>query len=185
MEELEIDIMGMAETNKPWNNHQKSLYDAYLNKRFRSAHTLYTAAPPQNHLVQYQPGGNLLTANGEVTARIDGRGTDTMGRFCWYTFAGKRDEGILVIVAYRVCQEKANEPGPLTAFQQQYISMRDAGVRDPNPRRQILTDLQTLIQEKRTLGYRPIVLIDANGDYQRGKDKGIQHFIEEAQLEDP
>jgi hypothetical protein len=119
MDELEVDIMGMAETNKPWTNQQKSLYDTYLNKRFRAARTLYTAAPPQNHSIKYQPpGGNLLTATGEVTARIDGRGTDTMGRFCWYTFAGKRDEGIIVIVAYRVCQEKTNGPGPLTVFQQ-------------------------------------------------------------------
>jgi hypothetical protein len=108
-----------------------------------------------------------------------------MGQFCWYTFAGKRDEGVLVIVAYRVCQEKVNEPGPLTAFQQQYIAMKDAGIREPNPRRQILKDLQTLIQEKRLQGYRPILLMDANGDYQKGKDNGLRHFVDETQLEDP
>ena len=185
MEELEVDIMGMAETNKPWNNQQRAFHDAYMNKRFRSAQTIYTAAPSQHHAVQYQPGGNLLTANGEVTARIDGRGSDSLGRFCWYTFAGKRDEGVIVVVAYRVCQEKTNAPGPHTAYQQQYIAMRDAGIRDPNPRRQILKDIQALIQEKRSNGYRPILLIDANGDYQKGKDKGLQQFLEESQLEDP
>lgn len=63
--------------------------------------------------------------------------------------------------------------------------MRDAGVRDPNPRRQILKDLQSLIEEKRLHGYRPILLIDANGDYQQGKDKGLQQFIDETQLDDP
>ena len=185
IEELEIDIMGMAETNKPWTNQDKSLHDAFLNRRLKSARTLYTAAPPQSHSVKYQPGGNLLTANGEITARIDGRGTDKMGRFCWFTFAGKRDEGVLVIVAYRVCQEKTNSPGPHTAFQQQYVAMRDAGVKNPNPRSQLLKDLQSLIQGKRQHGYRPILLIDANGDYQQGKDKGLQHFLDETQLEDP
>ena len=63
--------------------------------------------------------------------------------------------------------------------------MRDAGVRDPNPRRQILKDLQSLIEEKRLHGYRLILLIDANGDYQQWKDKGLQQFIDETQLDDP
>lgn len=34
IEELEIDIIGMAETNRPWSLQQKALYDAYMTKRF-------------------------------------------------------------------------------------------------------------------------------------------------------
>jgi hypothetical protein len=45
MEDLEIDVMGMAETNKPWSPQQKDLYDAYMRKRFRASRTVYTAAP--------------------------------------------------------------------------------------------------------------------------------------------
>lgn len=86
---------------------------------------LYTAAKGADHTTNYQPGGNLLTVNGNVTSRIDGRGVDKWGRFCWYTFQGKCDKGVLVIVAYRVvCQEKGNAPGPLTAYQQQYVALR-------------------------------------------------------------
>ena len=189
MEELEIDIMGMAETNRPWNNHQnnqeKALYDAYMNKRFKGSRTVYTAAPTKDHTLRYQPGGNLLTANGEITARIDGHGTDKWGRFCWFQFKGRRDEGVIVIVGYRVCQEKSSNPGPFTAFRQQYIAMRDKGDTDPNPRAKILSDLESLINEKRTLGYRPILLIDANGDYIHGKDDGLSSFLTNAKLCDP
>ena len=108
-----------------------------------------------------------------------------MGRYCWYTLQGRRDEGVLVISAYRVCQEKCNAPGPLTAYRQQYAIMQAAGVKDPNPRRQILDDLCGLIQEKRAMGYRPILMIDANGDYTDGKDSGLKNFVERAQLCDP
>ena len=185
MEELEIDIMGMAETNRPWLKQQKALYDAHMMKCFRTSRTIYTAAPAQDHQARYQPGGNLLTVNGEVTARIEGRGSDTLGRFCYYTFAGKRDEGVIVIVAYRVCQEVGSTAGPYTAFNQQYIALRDAGQREPNPRKQILNDLEKLITEHRAKGYRPILLIDANGDYQKGKDKDLLKFVDDAQLTDP
>ena len=185
MEELEIDIMGMAETNRPWLKQQKALYDAHMMKCFRTSRTIYTAAPAQDHQVRYQPGGNLLSVNGEVTARIDGRGSDALGRFCYYTFAGKRDEGVLVIVAYRVCQEVGNTTGPYTAFNQQYIALRNAGQREPNPRKQILMDIEKLIKEHRARGYRPILLIDANGDYQKGKDKDLLKFMDGAQLTDP
>ena len=185
MEELEIDIMGMAETNKPWSPQQKALYDAYMNKRFRASRTIYTAAQTDEYKSSYQPGGNLITANGEITARVDGQGSDEGGRFCWYSLQGKRDEGVLIIVAYRVCQEKHNNPGPTTAYQQQYVALRQRGIQNPNPRQQILTDLKTLIDEKRARGYRPILMIDANGDYVSGKDKGLQTFLKATGLCDP
>ena len=33
--------------------------------------------------------------------------------------------------------------------------------------------------------YRPILMIDANGDYQQGKDKGLQSFLDKSHLVDP
>lgn len=185
MDELDIDIMGMAETNKPWLKQQKDIYDSYMQKRFQGSRTIYTAAPTKEHNLKYQPGGNLLTANGEITARIDGYGSDKWGRYCWYTLRGRRDEGIIIIVAYRVCHETSSNPGPHTAFQQQYVALRNEGIAAPNPRQQILTDIATLIDDKRGKGYRPILLIDANGDYRKGKDKALSNFISRAKLRDP
>lgn len=37
IEEFEIDIMGMAETNRPWSLRQRSTYDAFMTMKFRSA----------------------------------------------------------------------------------------------------------------------------------------------------
>ena len=128
----------------------------------------------------------MLTVNGTAEGRIQAQGSDSMGRFCWYTLRGGRDEGVLVITAYRVCQEPSDNPGPLTAFSQQYTALREAGVEKPNPRKQILKDMLDLINEKRLQGFRPILMMDANGDhhYEKDKDEVLAQFIQDAGLSD-
>ena len=185
MSEWNISVMGMSETNRPWTAQQKSEYDFMMRTHFISSRTLYTAAPAISHDQTYQPGGNLMTINGHTTGRIYDQGSDHLGRFCWYALRGKRDEGVLVIVAYRVCQKASDASGPFTAYRQQYINMRNAGITNPNPRQQILKDLTTLITTKRNEGLRPILMMDANGDYLKGNDKELTNFIDANGLCDP
>ena len=185
IESLGIDIMGMSETNRPWTPKSQSEFNNMMNQRFNSSRTIYSSAPPTTQSC-YQPGGNLLTVTGHTSGRVESAGSDPWGRFCWHRLRGRRDEGVVVITAYRVCHTKSDNPGPFTAFQQQYTLMRQAGIADPNPRKQILTDLVRLIQQQRMEGYRPIVMMDANGDYlaQRGTDTSLKDFLENAQLSD-
>ena len=101
---------------------------------------------------------------------------------------GERDEGILVITAYRICQEASDNPGPLMAYAWEYTAMQEAGIKKPNPRRQILHDIKTPIEEKRRDGYRPIVMMDANGDEymkEKGGDADLRDFVKTAGLADP
>lgn len=65
--------------------------------------------------------------------------------------------------------------------------MLQAGVVDPNQRKQLLTDLTSLIRLHRSEGYQPLLLIDANGDYndQHTPDKDLQKFLKQAHLTDP
>ena len=186
MSDLDIDIMGMSETNKPWTSQSKHEYDILMRTRFRQSQTIYSSAPAPRSS-RYQPGGNLLTINGQSTGRISARGCDDMGRFCWFTLRGRRDEGVIVITAYRVCHEAHDAPGPFTAFQQQYTTLRARGVAKPNPRRQLLTDILTLICKYRDLGFRPVLMIDANGDYRSltDPDKDLVTFLHDASLSDP
>jgi hypothetical protein len=170
LQEWNIDIMGMSETNCPWTPKQKSVYDYMMTACFFSSRTTYTSAPSPDHTFSYLPGGNLLTINGQSTGRIQESGSDPLGRFCWYSLRGRRDEGVLIITAYRVCHEAHHNPGAFTAYQQQCTGLRKSGVVNPNPRRHIFTDLLTLIRSKRETGLRPILMMDANGDYQSGTD---------------
>lgn len=101
MESLGIDIMGMSETNCPWTAKTKSKYDLMMNQRFTSSRTFNSSAPPTTQSC-YQPGGNLLTITGHTTGHITTHGSDPWGRFCWSRLQGSRDEGILLVTAYRV-----------------------------------------------------------------------------------
>ena len=186
MYEMRIDIMGMLETNRPWTTDTKHENDLLMRTQFRQSQTQYTSMPTQRDTT-YQPGGNLLTINGRTAGRIAGRGSDALGRFCWLTLREKHDEGVIVITAYRVCHEKHDNPGPYTAFQQQYLALRSKGIVNPNPQRQVLEDIRTLVETARADGYRPIVMVDANGDIQPGKDhdKDLSLFVQNTGLDDP
>ena len=184
MEDLAVDVMGMSETNRPWTPQNRETYDYMMNLRFSNSRTVYSSAPTPDRSLRYQPGGNLLTVNGRTTGRITSQGSDPLGRFCWYTFRGHRDEGVIVITAYRVCHDITDNPGPHTAFSQQYMALRAKGVKRPNPRLQIFTDLTSLISHHRAKGFRPIVMLDANGDY-LVKDTAFQNFLTTSHICDP
>ena len=186
IETLGIDIMGMSETNCPWTSKTKAEYDHMMNQRFRTSRTTYSSAPPSSQH-KYQPGGTLLTITGHNTGRIIEHYSDPWGRFCWYKLRGRRDEGVIIISAYRVCHQKGDNPGPFTAFQQQYTLMRQAGIQNPNPRQQLLDDLSKLIHKHRAEGFRPILMIDANGDYHSttSPNKAFAEFILNTHLIDP
>jgi hypothetical protein len=87
-------------------------------------------------------------------------------------------------MAYQVCHESYHNPGSFKAYQQQFTGLLKAGHSNPNPRRQILTDLLALMQTHCAKGFRPILMMDANGDY-RGEDKFFTLFLNEAGLDDP
>ena len=57
--------------------------------------------------------------------------------------------------------------------------MCEAGIKAPNPRKQLLTDLESLIDTHRREGFCPIVMMDANGDYQAppNVDRDLATFI--------
>ena len=64
--------------------------------------------------------------------------------------------------------------------------MQEQGVEKPNPRKQILKYILALIWEKRLEGYRPVLMINANGDddYDEETDHDLRKFIEDAHLVD-
>ena len=69
----------------------------------------------------------------------------------------------------------------------QYTSLRAKGVSNPNPRKQFLHDILTVIRAQRSKGFRPILMMDAHGDYtsEKQRDKDLGRFISEAGLVDP
>ena len=75
----------------------------------------------------------MLTINGNATGRIADHGEDALGRFCWVSMRGKRDEGVCIIVGYRCCHEHYHRPGPFTSYTTQYTALRAKGVKKRTP----------------------------------------------------
>ncbi len=129
---LGVDIQGLAETNRPWNHANKWKYNFMMKQVFQQARKVY-ASSPTDRTTNYQPGGNLLSITCDNVGRIQHTGHDPMGHFAWTTLRGKRDEGLLVIVAYRVCQDHTSKAGAFTAYQQQFTELCKQGQPRPNP----------------------------------------------------
>lgn len=189
-DELGIDISGLQETKKPWTAANRRLYNQQAQLKWpQGARNIFSSAPWSHDEKDYMAGGTLLSLHGRVLGRIESTGSDKWGRFCYTTLRGSRDEGIVVINAYRTCHVKADNPGPFTSYQMEYIGLRESGIKDPQPRFQILKDLTTLIDKKREQGYRPIVMMDANEDWvaESHKQQGnkLKKFMQHSQLVDP
>eukprot|EP01082_Thalassiosira_pseudonana_P012507 g11093.t1 g11093 contig5:73613-75625(-) len=184
IQELGIDIMAMCESNRAWTYKNKQEYERQTHLLWHNTRTVFASCPTGAE--GYQPGGNVLNINGPAAGRVKATGTDKWGRFCWMELRGQRDEGWVIISAYRVCQEESHKPGALTAYMQQYTAMLSAGITRPNPRQQILDDLLHLITSKREQGFRPILLMDANEDWvtnSHGKNQ-LADFMAAANLQD-
>jgi hypothetical protein len=107
IERLQIDVAAFPESKLVAHGRTKEVLQTQLNVRIGSAYVRNAAAPRRiSSNSEYQPGGVLTAATGRVTGRILKSGTDPWGRFTWILFRGNRDEGILFISAYRVCQKK-------------------------------------------------------------------------------
>ena len=185
--ELGINAMAIVETNCPWTPGNKWKYDFRMNLRFHGGtRTVYSSASADYRCTKYQPGGTMLTINGSNSGRVVDSGTDPLGRFCWLALRGHRDEGWLIISAYRVSQTSSHNAGATTAYTQQYTALRAMGKSRPDPRWQILLDMEDLIGRFRAKGFRPIIGMDANGDW-KGKrpDMQMTRFIERCGLVDP
>ena len=89
----------------------KSEYDICTRTKLEP-HRAHHASAPAVFVCKYQNGGCLLSVNGELTGSIMEMASDRMGRFCWTTLKGKRDEGRLVVSGYRVPQKTREEAGP-------------------------------------------------------------------------
>jgi len=126
----------------------------------------------------------MIAMVGPQVGRIGRTGSDPWGRFSWQEMKDHRDQGILIISAYRVSQTKGTKSGPTTSYSRQLNVMIIKGDTSLDPRSRILQDLRKFITDKRAEGFRPILMMDANDEWIDSGSKAFQNFVTEMQLED-
>ena len=82
---------------------------------------------------------------------------DPYGRWVHIDLLGRDGRLVSIICAYQVVQEKGSH-GDRTTYSQQVRLMRLSGIQDPDPRKQFIRDLRTLVSSLRKTG-NDIILI--------------------------
>ena len=135
MEEKEMDILGVAETNINWSDTRRLEAKMAIKIRFGKGQMIATSRKTSKD--GYLPEGKAMITRGRVTGRILKKGIDEMGLLTWMILKGKNNKQIMMITAYRVCKAGPNI-GPHTAHMQQVKQLLLKGVVTPNPRMEML-----------------------------------------------
>jgi hypothetical protein len=108
----------------------------------------------------YQPGGTSTAIFGNSTGRIVTQITDEskLGRWSGFKLNTNGTSYINMITVY----QSNKSHGIHTTYMQQVAYMKGQGIMIPDPQKQLLTDLQSLIRKYNVLQETTIVLINAN-----------------------
>ena len=184
MEDHNVDIYGLAETNITWtptvthNLHSKlRLYNGGGSNQIKMSQS--SCDDPT--LSTYQPGGVCQVARNKVVGRIGKYGNDphSLGRWAYMTIQGRKGVKVVVATVYRLSQSSKPD-GYRTAYNQQYRHLRRQGIQNPEPKSQLCKDLliQVNIWKKDS---EVIIMIDANDDMDNTE---WANFVTRAELYD-
>ena len=79
---------------------------------------------------------------------------------------GKNEKQIMIITACRVCKSGPNI-GPHTAHMKQVKQSLLKGITTPDPRREILAEIQRLVKEQHKQGVGVVLMMDVNEDWEK------------------
>jgi hypothetical protein len=85
-----------------------------------------------------------------------------LGRWTWITLQGSNNESITIYNVYNVCKNTIGRAGPATAFAQQWHLLRLSGNTSPDPRKQCITDFNSLLKEHQKQQGQTIIVGDLN-----------------------
>ena len=187
---LEVDIVGMAETNTAWvHPHLRSLFISRARKHFLMAKVSFSS--PTQHIdpipvnETYQSGGTTTLLTSTLVPMAYGNDiTDPtgLGRWSGITIRGKDTKQLSVITAYRVCPGSINTSPIGSAFSREFEFHRTQGTKSPNPRRIFLHDLRRIIIHLQSLGNSVILMLDSNAQLE--EDRDLQEMTTACDLHD-
>ena len=170
IQQLQVDIAGLAETNTPWQHHYiKSEFISRVKKMYPLSKTVFgspnTEIDPIPESESFQAGGNALIVQGQwttATQRSIIQDPTGLGRWSGVSVTGKRDRAISILVGYRTCKGSITSSGLGTTFHREYSYYADKNEKSPNPRKFFLQDLELTIQNLKAQGNAVIIMMDAN-----------------------
>jgi hypothetical protein len=183
--EMNVDILGLAETNLDWSNHETdNACDSIFRKHWGPT-KVNKSSSDVTFNSPYQPGGTMTMVRGKWAGRTRAEGSDGgLGRWSELRMEGKEGRAVLIITAYRVVANQVlATAGPRTAFRQQWKLLHSSGIENPNPRKQVLLDLATRIEDATKAGDEVVLMIDANESLNDSRSE-FSKFVRRTKLVD-
>eukprot|EP00957_Ditylum_brightwellii_P182708 13916697-Ditylum_brightwellii.AAC.1 len=64
--------------------------------------------------MEYQPGGTATFITDKWLSQVCDSGQDKLGRWSYVTVKGKKNQKVMIVSAYRVCDNCVAQAGPTT-----------------------------------------------------------------------
>ena len=183
---LQVDIQAFSEhcldTTKFVVNHTAK---DILRKSSLGQNLLHWNSSTESAVNTYKPGGTGILMLGPICSRLEpeGKGSDTLGRWCYVTLRRKALPPLTIISAYQVCPRPTNVLGN-TAYHQQQRLLNAQGRHNIHPRKAFIEDIISLIENLSRQGHDLII----GGDFNESladQHSGILHAMTLNNLVDP
>ena len=191
LKDLNVNVSGICETNRAW---QHPHLRAQFNKAAREPHSNLAKSSfgyPKFEVDPIPPketscaGGSVTSVYGEWVTRSNGddiQDQSGLGRWSGITLTGKSKSKFTIITAYRVCKNSISQAGVDTSFAREHEHFKETGVEKPDPRKQMLTDLQVMVKGLQKSNHKILLMMDANERMEEGS--GLDTFAKSLNLTD-
>jgi hypothetical protein len=182
--DMQIDIFGITEPNLAFSQasvrydiqEKARQVDKFMDINL-SASSHHTKLPGRR--TPFKMGGTITGVNGGWSGRKHSSGRDSLNRWTWTTLNGQSGKKFTVITVYRPCVSSGT--GTCTIHLQQTHDLAAQGIRNPNPRKQLLQDLGQYVTSLHDNNHTVLVMGDMNSDVQRDPD--ILTFLQDNNLQ--
>jgi len=182
LNQLHASVFAAQETNVNWDvdsRHQLVTQCQRTSPQIKFA-TLTSAEKSSNW---FKPGGTLLLAMNQWTSRVTKYGNDShLGCWSYMKFIGKNDKWLIVISAYRVCNQQFDAASQ-TMTAQQIRLLQACSIACPKPQKIFLDDIIQQIKQWWNTNHEIILCMDANDNIDDPK-LDIARLFQETDLMD-
>jgi hypothetical protein len=154
-----IDALCLTETNLNWNPKLQQIESTLAQKSLKSCH-LTTSSHNGPCMGYYQPGGTATAILGNLNVRIAQKITDStgLGRWSGVKLHTNSKSWLNIITVYHFTRSE----GLNTNYMNQMNQLKNNGNTNPDPRKQLIIDLQVIITKFNINQETTLVMIDAN-----------------------
>jgi hypothetical protein len=156
---LKLDVVCMTKSNLNWNTKLQHNAQSLAQRSTKNCQSS-TSSNTSPGFGYYQPGGTATAIMGNATGQITYKIIDksSMGRWSGFRLHTNGTKHINIITVYQATKTD----GILTNYMQQINTLKQQGQTKPEPRKQLLADLQLIVQSHNKSGDLTIILMDAN-----------------------